>query len=65
MKHLPKQITRFFSSGPSAATTADAPAMDGSEGRARYDARWDEALMACMFDLDAYRILDYWGPRWK
>lgn len=65
MKYLPKRIARFLSSGRSETAAGAASWMDGTGSRSRFDAMWDDALMASMHDENACRILDYWGPRWR
>lgn len=63
MKDLFKRIARVLSSGLTETAVGDALLTGGSGIRSRFDAVWDEALMASMSDENAHRILDYWGPR--
>lgn len=65
MKYLPKLFARFFSSGLYATVASTTPSIDSTGGQSRWDARWDEALTASMFDENARMFLEYWGSRWR
>jgi hypothetical protein len=65
MKDLPKRIAKFLSLGLSETAAGDASLMDGTGVRSRFDAMWDEALMASMSDENARWLVDHWGPRWR
>ncbi len=63
MKYLPMQLASFLSSGLSKAAAEESSLMDGKGASPRFDAIWDEALMASMYDSNARWLLDSWGPR--
>ena len=65
MKYLPKLIAKILSSGLSEAAAGNSLSLDSGGEHSRFDAKWEEALMASMFDENARRVLDYWGPRWR
>lgn len=65
MTFLHKLITRLSGFGRSKTGTGCQQAADAGGERTRFDAMWDEALVASLHCEAARMFLDLMGPRWK
>jgi hypothetical protein len=63
---FPRNLITRFSGCDKPATGTESQTMSDSGGEhSRFDAMWDEALMASMHCETARMFLDRMGPRWK
>jgi len=65
MTFLRKLTTRFGGFDQPATGTESQLASDSGGGHSRFDAMWDEALLASVHCETARSFLDRMGPRWK
>jgi hypothetical protein len=65
MTFLRSLITRFRGSDQSATETESQFTSVSEGGHSRFDAMWDEALLASVHCEMARSFLDLMGPRWK
>jgi hypothetical protein len=63
MKTLIKRLSNFFSYGALSPLRGEHFTASDDAATLRAEGRWEDALMACMYDENARTYLDYIGRR--